>query len=655
MRQFALGICISCLLLFAVADPVLPVNPGPVTHASEPDTLIRLEPVSVVARRFQLTRAGFNRYHADTMVLARHSFSGLDRLLTEHAGIHVKMYGPGLLSTLSMRGGSASHTALLWNGLPLESPMTGQQDIALLPVYLFDHIGVQYGGSSANWGSGALGGVVFLESGKNLQPGISIEAGFQGESIGNASQLAGISYAGDRARGSIRAFRQRAENRYEFIHPAMAPETRQRQKHAGYEGQGMLAETVLRVGSRSELGVHLWLQDFERKIPPTLFQQHNGALQEDHAVRLSAGWQTVLDRMLVNWRGGWFNEGLMYTDSLGVDSRSRWRTFVQEADAGMQIMPGLTVNAGLRFQYVAAETDFYSGTADRSLLAGFYTISWESADGRLLIRTDGRQEVGGSYRIPFVPAAGLAWRFHRGWHVKANAGKNFRLPSLNDLYWSPGGNPDLKPEEGWSKDAGIGWEGSPEYPRLIPGLIRSFSVTAYHRLIRDWIIWLPAGGGMIWRPENIMLVRSHGMEARISGQLELGGADIGWHAGWDYTISRNLRGKSPNDASVGKQLMYVPRHTGLLGLRFSRGAWDLTYDHRYTGRSFTSSDNLDWIPAWNQADLRLNRTLAYRLHQLHIFVQVINLWDQHYHIMPGRPMPLRYFQGGARLRLNPSP
>ena len=40
--------------------------------------------------------------------------------------------------------------------------------------------------------------------------------------------------------------------------------------------------------------------------------------------------------------------------------------------------------------------------------------------------------------------------------VKGNVAYNYRFPSMNDLYWRPGGNPDVKPEDGYSYDASVG-------------------------------------------------------------------------------------------------------------------------------------------------------------------------------------------------------
>ncbi|MCS2983587.1 TonB-dependent receptor [Bacteroides xylanisolvens] len=42
--------------------------------------------------------------------------------------------------------------------------------------------------------------------------------------------------------------------------------------------------------------------------------------------------------------------------------------------------------------------------------------------------------------------------------LKVSISRNYRFPTLNDLYFLPGGNPNLKNEQGFSYDAGVSFE-----------------------------------------------------------------------------------------------------------------------------------------------------------------------------------------------------
>ena len=84
--------------------------------------------------------------------------------LAQETGVYVRQYGTGSLATSSIRGGSAGHTLVLWNGIPIQSPMLGQLDLSLLSIHAGDEVSVSPGGHSSLWGSGAIGGIVSLNA-----------------------------------------------------------------------------------------------------------------------------------------------------------------------------------------------------------------------------------------------------------------------------------------------------------------------------------------------------------------------------------------------------------------------------------------------------------------------------------------------------------
>ena len=65
--------------------------------------------------------------------------------------------------------------------------------------------------------------------------------------------------------------------------------------------------------------------------------------------------------------------------------------------------------------------------------------------------------------------------------LKVNAAKVYRLPTLNDLYWSPGGNPNLKPEEGFT------YEGSFELKIPYHHFLLETEMTYFNKNITNWI------------------------------------------------------------------------------------------------------------------------------------------------------------------------
>ncbi len=61
----------------------------------------------------------------------------------------------------------------------------------------------------------------------------------------------------------------------------------------------------------------------------------------------------------------------------------------------------------------------------------------------------------------FLPGAGVTWKVNEDLNLFANTGKAFKAPTFTQLYYEGFiivGNPDLKPESGWTYEAGFKWD-----------------------------------------------------------------------------------------------------------------------------------------------------------------------------------------------------
>ena len=90
--------------------------------------------------------------------------SSLSELLNYNSVLYFKDYGRGMLSTVSFRGTTASQTAVVWNGININSQLNGSTDFNTITATNFNTIIVKPGGGSVNYGSGALGGTVHLNN-----------------------------------------------------------------------------------------------------------------------------------------------------------------------------------------------------------------------------------------------------------------------------------------------------------------------------------------------------------------------------------------------------------------------------------------------------------------------------------------------------------
>ncbi|RMG53989.1 MAG: hypothetical protein D6722_29680, partial [Bacteroidetes bacterium] len=379
-----------CVLILALSG-----MPGLWAQA---DSLRQLAAVEISASR----AAGPALLRPDSLSLRQYQTGSLAQLLGQEGYAFMKLYGPGRLATPSLRGSGAAHTAVLWNGWNLSSPMNGQLDFSLLPVSLLDQVKVQYGGQGALLGSGAVGGAIHLDS----RPP---EDGFSGQVQADAGafgfgQVAGVLRARG-ARGSlcIRAFGQRATNDFRYRVPvAGGSDSLRRQQHAALWQAGFIQEGTLALSSRQTLTAHLWYTASEREIPPA-------SDQGDRHWRSSLGYRYRGEDWDLQARVAWFDEGLTYTDTLsGLDARSRARTGQGEVEWRWWPGKGQQLRLALSQAWGEARADGYGGQAHRrgqgSLLA-LYRLPrwWPGWEGQLSLRqgwADGRW-------LPPMPA--LAW------------------------------------------------------------------------------------------------------------------------------------------------------------------------------------------------------------------------------------------------------
>ena len=92
----------------------------------------------------------------------------------------------------------------------------------------------------------------------------------------------------------------------------------------------------------------------------------------------------------------------------------------------------------------------------RTELSASITAKWMPTE-RLGLSVTLREEMYGDKWVPLIPAFFIDGILSKKGNIvaKASVSRNYRFPTLNDLYFLPGGNTDLVPESGFSYDGGI--------------------------------------------------------------------------------------------------------------------------------------------------------------------------------------------------------
>jgi iron complex outermembrane receptor protein len=257
--------------------------------------------------------------------------------------------------------------------------------------------------------------------------------------------------------------------------------------------------------------------------------------------------------------------------------------------------------------------------------------------GQWRVQIDGRVEIVDRKILPFSPAFGLEIKPFSGMAIKLKAARSFRLPTFNDRFWQPGGDPGLSPESGWSKEAGLVFH-------LKTGSVRwQAGATGYDRRIRNWILWARQNGQPFFSPQNIAEVWSRGIESRIEAGIDMARWAVALSAGYDFARSTNEKTIGTPKIEKGAQLPYVPQHRVFgecaIQIRYLR----LTLYQEYTG-AVTGINQP--VPGFGIGSLRAAYRLPFNRWLGAVFFYAGNLWNARYEVIERRPMPGRHFRAG---------
>ncbi|MBS1647507.1 MAG: TonB-dependent receptor [Bacteroidetes bacterium] len=608
---------------------------GSCVYAQKLDTL-RLNEIPIISSRIQKSTENFYSIKIDSVLRSQFlNYNMAQLLLQQNAGL-VKAYGPGNIASLGIRGSTAQQTAVVWNGININSPTLGQTDISLLPVGFFNNISLQKGALSSYWGSGAMAGVLNIQSAAPPIKGIIAQASTSYSSFKNSVQWASIQYGSDKISSTTKLLGNFSQNRYPYYSNTDSSQIKTTQQHAQMQQLGFLEDINYKINTHQQIGAHIWWQNTNRQVPYTTSALQQNATQTDKTLRTMIDWNLQHQKVSANAKAAWFNEAIIYNNTTSnIYSNNRFNTFALDADAQYKINTQWVINLATSNMMSWAYSPNF--TSQKQLLknALFENISRQCKNHFFKINFYARQELFNTQT--FMPTAGLTTNMRvLSWLIwSMNMGTVYRYPTLNDLYWTPGGNPNLKPEQGYSGETSLQVHKQYRYFSI------SETATLFSRSIHNNIMWLPGRNG-IWSPTNILQVWSRGMETNTELKYKNKNWRIQVQALSNYILSTTL----PKNNTQYLQMPYVPMYSGSASFCIEYKNILFRSAYTYTGYRYLSSDNYSYLKPYSLIDIRLAKTFFIQKLMLHIFVEVNNLLNQNYQSMMQYGMPLRNYGAG---------
>ena len=623
---------------------------------------------------------GVQKTEFDSLALKETVALSMADVLTFNSSVFVKSYGRATLSTVAFRGTSPSHTQVTWNGMRINNPMLGMTDFSTIPSYFIDKASLLHGTSSVNETGGGLGGLVKLATVADVDSGLNLQYVQGIGSFKTFDEFARITYGSRRWAVSTRVVYSSSPNDYRYVnrdkkvniydddkniigqyHPT------ERNRSGSYKDFHALQEVSYRISQRDRLGLNLWYVNSNRELPmlTTDYGEERDFenRQREQTLRAVVNWDHNRRKWKLGLRGGYIHTWMAYDYKREVAegnmasmtrSRSRVNTFYGQAEGEFSPAEKWFFTAGVSaHQHFVRSQDrnIILQDGDKAIvgydqgrieLSASASAKWQPLE-RLGVSAVVRQEMFGDRVAPVIPALFVDGLVSRRGNVmlKSSVSRNHKFPTLNDLYFLPGGNPDLKNESGWTYDAGasfdIGW--SRPFPVSAGG-----SVTWFDSRIDDWIIWLPTTKGF-FSPRNVKRVHAYGIEGRLNVAFEpIKDWVFDVNGSYSWTPSINVGEKmSPADRSVGKQLPYVPRHSASLTGRLTWHSWSFLYKWAYYSERYTMSSNdytiTGHLPQYFMSNVSLEKKLTLKVADLQLKLAVNNLFDEDYLSVLSRPMP----------------
>ena len=666
-------------LLLSILVAILPPCAKAMPEDSTYTTLgMRTLPEVKVYHQRPMKEIGAQITRFDSLALKENVALSMADVLTFNSSIFVKNYGRATLSTVAFRGTSPSHTQVSWNGMKINSPMLGMTDFSMIPAYFIDDASLLHGTTSVNETGGGLGGSVKLSTKPAEAYGFGLQYVQGIGSFKTFDEFLRLTYGNKHWQVSTRAVLSSSPNDYEFrnrdkkvnvydedmnIVSQYYPVDRNRS--GAFRDLNILQEVYYNTLKGDRLGLNAWYVDSNRELA-MLTVDHGEETdfenrQRENTFRGVLSWDRWRRNLKLATKAGYIHT---------------WMAYDYKRDLGNGVMAHMTRSRStINTLYAQAESEYYLGnkwlftanlsahqhfveSRDKNIisqdgnhgivgyrkgrfeLSGSVSAKWKPTE-RMGISLVLREEMCGTEWAPLIPALFVDGVISKRGNViaKASVSRNFRFPTLNDLYFLPGGNPDLKKESGWTYDVGVSFVLSKEGRYSLTG-----SLNWFDSHISDWIIWLPTTKGF-FSPDNIKDVHAYGIESKMDLDVVMGnGWLLGMNGSFSWTPSINEgEPRTPADQSVGKQLPYVPLLSSAITGRISWRTWSFLYKWCYYSQRYTMSSNdislTGKLPAYFMSNVSLEKKFAFSWADLSLKGAVNNLFNEEYLSVLSRPMP----------------
>lgn len=576
------------------------------------DSLQQLAAVHIVDAKLEAFSEGYQVKKLNDSLIKQNTFSLTD-LLRYNSQIYFRENGYGGVSSASFRGTNAAQTAVIWNGIAINSAFTGQTDFNTITTFSSSEITVRPGGGSSQYGSGAVGGSVHLTNPISFKEEQQLALQTSLGSFETYTAKGAFTKSSDRYFIRIAGDYITSENDYSFVGKS------QRNQNGQFSHLNLALDAGVKF-KNSTLTYHSNFYDSERGFAGTLNVIGKDGYDNQN-LRNLLSYTFKKDRWKSISKVAHLIEKFTYFPDITTtinSSNGESFQFVADQQISLKLNNDLRVGGIINYTRIDAEGTNI-GTPSRNTVAGVLfakhkPVTWLTYNVHL------RQEGANGFDNPFLIAVDGQIKLTEPSVLSFNLSKNYRVPTFNDLFWDAGGNILLEPETSRLIEAGYNYT---------KASIR-MSFAAYFIDTDNTIKWQPNAMG-VWSPVNIQETNNYGVE--VSAGYKKGIGKSIWDISANYAYTRAI------DLEKDKQLIYVPYHklTGLL--TFHQKNISASFQSLYNSDVFTTSDNNNQLDGYFIANTGIKYRIIETKRTLDIGVSVNNIFNTFYENIASRPLP----------------
>lgn len=656
-RQFSSAVCLSCALFPAGGTMSLCAQ-------NRLDSLQRLDEVVVTAKALskevipvqQLAGAQLQRLGAHSVADAIRYFSG----------VQIKDYGGvGGLKTVNIRSMGTNHVGVFYDGIELGNAQNGTVDLGRFSLDNMEAVTLYNGQKSALLQPAkdfASAGSIYLQS---RTPRFAagerqhVKSTFKTGSFGVVNpSIVWDRRLNERISSSVSAEYMYTTGRYKFTYRVEDSYDTTAVRRNGdvnavrlegglfgsIKGGYWRAKAYLYRSERGYPGavVKNKFSHEDRQWDTNVFAQ--GSFRKEFSPRYS---------LLINAKYAYDylhyladprrDEALMYVNNRYYQHE----TYVSVANQ-YALLPvwDVSFSADYQFNLLDADlTDFVYPRRHTQLLAvatalRFPSVKMHASLLGTLVQDHVRSEAqGADNRAEWTPTVVVSYRPFSALDLNLRAfyKRIFRMPTLNDLYYTFIGNVDLEPE--YTNQYNLGLTYAKEWGDR---WLRRLEVQAdvYYNEVENKIVAMPTSNFFRWTMVNLGKVEIRGIDLALQTAWQ-------WGKNWyltgrvNYTYQKAQDFTDPTDAYYGGQIPYIPWHSGSAVLNLNWREWEMNYSFIYTGERYSSRANIpvNYVLPWYTSDFSVSRTQHWGKGDLKLTLEVNNLFNQQYEVVICYPMP----------------